>query len=135
MRLKFLKVKSWILRPLIINPIRSFFITEKSKTRSLGMTILLWAAINNSNPEVLQVLLNAGADKDATFLQDDEGNGEEFEGWNALHFAASGNSNPEVLQTLLNAGFDKNAKTSTTLTAYDIAIDKNPNPEVANVLK
>ena len=117
--------------PVFVN----FFLTAgvNLETRGLGLTVLFAATLNH-NPEVLQVLLDTGVDKDATILPDDNSDYSRMRvEWNALHFTAENNPNPEVVQTLLDAGFDKSAKTPTGLTAYDIAIGNNPNPEVAKM--
>jgi len=65
----------------------------------------------NTTPKMIQTLINAGADVNAT--------GEN--GVTALMFAAGNSSNPEVIRTLLNAGADIFAKDNTGKTALDYA--------------
>jgi ankyrin repeat protein len=89
--------------------------------RSEGTPLIL-AAAYNKNPEVITVLLNAGADLGARDL---------LHGGTALHWAASYNANPEIVAALLNAGADVNALN--TLEGQSVlmwAAIKNPNPEV-----
>ena len=87
-------------------------------------TPLYWAAWNNTSPEVIRLLLKAGADVNA---KDEYGN-------TPLHPAAAG-STPEVISVLLKAGADVNAKDdewgSTPL--HNAAL-QNENPEVMSVL-
>ena len=66
-------------------------------------TALMAAAEENRDPEVIHVLLEAGADINAK----DEGY---KDGAPALVLAAMGNSNPEVVDTLIQAGADVEAK-------------------------
>ncbi|MCF7936089.1 MAG: ankyrin repeat domain-containing protein [Synergistales bacterium] len=59
-------------------------------------TALMWAASENNNPAVTQLLIDAGARVDAT----------DNYGWTALMSAAYSSRNPEVLEVLLDAGAD-----------------------------
>ncbi len=66
----------------------------------------MWAAWNNQNPEVLEVLVKAGA----------EVNAQDTDGVTPLMKASSYNQKPKILEVLLNAGAnvrikDKNGKT------------------------
>ncbi len=56
----------------------------------------MFAAENNQNPEVIKVLLEAGADVNARTAADKT----------PLMFAAENNQNPEVIKVLLDAGAD-----------------------------
>jgi ankyrin repeat protein len=79
-------------------------------------------AASNENPEVLTLLLDAGADVNAR----------DFDGVTPLHMAAS-NENPEVLTLLLDAGADVNARDEHSA-APILWAAKNPNLEVLKVL-
>ncbi|MGO8693737.1 MAG: ankyrin repeat domain-containing protein [Rectinemataceae bacterium] len=111
-----------------------------------GWTPLMYAARYNQNPEVLNVLLKAGAKVDA---RADDGSTplmcaalinanpevisallkagadvnarSKGQGWTALICAASFNDNPEVIATLLRAGANEKVKDSTGRTAFDRA--------------
>ena len=78
-----------------------------------GSTPLMYASGFNSNPEVLIVLIKAGANVNA---RDDNGK-------TALMYAARYNSNSEVLSDLINAGADARAKDIDGKTAFDYAKD------------
>src|SRR5690554_4298458 len=67
---------------------------------SQDRTPLQWAAQNCSNHEVLQVLIVAKADLEAT----------DNMGYTALHCAAAFNRNPAVTKALLDAGSDTEAR-------------------------
>ena len=56
-----------------------------------GYTPLHFAAKSNTNPAIISVLLNAGADANARTKN----------GFTALHIAAAGNKNPVVFKILL----------------------------------
>ena len=56
----------------------------------------MWAAILNSNPEVITELIKAKADV----------NEKNKDGWTALMFAARDNSNLEIIKELIKAGAD-----------------------------
>jgi len=76
-----------------------------------GRTPLLWAAWRNQNPEVITILLKAGADV----------NMKDANGCTPLLWAAWGNQNPEVITVLLKAGADAKAKNNQGKTAFDNA--------------
>jgi len=76
-----------------------------------GRTPLMWAAWGNLNPEVISVLLKAGADV----------NMKDANGCTPLLWAAWGNSNPEVITVLLKAGADAKTKNNMGKTALDNA--------------
>ena len=66
-----------------------------------GSTVLMYAASDNTNPDVIKALIAAGANVNAR----DE------DGWTALMSAAAAdNSNPDVIKALIAAGSDANAR-------------------------
>lgn len=95
-------------------------------------TVLMSAAQYNSNPEVISVLLKAGAEVNARTPRD---------GRTPLMFAAK-NNNPEVISVLLAAGADVNAKEGEGFkysggdgeTPLIVAVEYNENPEVISLL-
>ena len=100
---------------------------EDDKNNS-GGTPLHYAATFSKNPEILSLLIKAGADVNA---KDACGN-------TPLHGAASYNENPEILTILLNAGADVNAKNDGGTTPLDWATSPprgKPKPKNAEVLR
>ena len=83
---------------------------------------LMAAAEENQDPEVIHVLLEAGADINAK----DEGY---KYGAPALVLAAMGNSNPEAVDTLIQAGADVEAKDEHGHAALMMAARDTVNPE------
>ena len=77
-----------------------------------GWTALMVAAENNSNPEVISVLLENGANVNAR---------DELLGGTALIFAALKNTNPEIISRLLENGADASIKDKTGKSAIDYA--------------
>jgi len=88
------------------------------------ITPLMFAVMNNTNPEVFKALINAGADVNA----------KDIEGMTPIMFAAWYNSNPEVLTILINAGADINVANSSGKTPLMFAVKNNSNPEVMAAL-
>ena len=78
-----------------------------------GMTPLLYAAMDNHNPDVINTLIDAGADDSSNRL-----------GRTALILAAMMN-NPAVVGALLDAGADVHAKDSDGKTALFYARDND----------
>ena len=76
-----------------------------------GADPLMYAAWYSLSPEVISLLLKAGAD---VFHQDEYGA-------IALMWAAAYNSNPETIIRLLKAGADAKAKNKKGKTAFDYA--------------
>ncbi|MGA2612258.1 MAG: caspase family protein [Spirochaetia bacterium] len=97
-----------------------------------GMTPLIYAAQYNLNPEVITMLLAAGALVDA---RNPEG-WTYTESWTPLMWAAMKNQNAEVISTLLKAGADCNAQSQRRgrITPLMLAARYNPNPEVIVIL-
>lgn len=87
-------------------------------------TPLIVAVQRNRNPEVIEMLLNAGADINARTDS----------GWTPLMFAARDNPNPKIVQTLLNAGADVNLRDYRGWTPLIVAVRRNPNPAVIEML-
>jgi len=85
--------------------------------------VLMWAAFCNENPEVIEVLLDAGA----------EVNARSNRGYTALMCAAWRNKNPEVFRVLLEAGADVNARDKTGMTPLILAAIRDDNLEVIRV--
>ena len=77
----------------------------------VGNTALMLAT-KNPNPEVVSLLLKAGADV----------NVKDMDGGTALIWSVTPNSTSEVLSTLLKAGADSNAKDNNNKSALDWAL-------------
>jgi len=93
-------------------------VNAKDSRKSTPTTPLIIAAKNNKDPEVLRLLLQAGAVGDKNWL---------------LGRAAEYNSNPEVLLVLIQAGADVNAKGYAGITPL-LSATGNSNPEVSRAL-
>jgi ankyrin repeat protein len=72
------------------------------RNRCGGQTALSWAAAFSSDPDVIRVLPEAGAEVDAV---DDEGN-------SPLMIAAMANDNPRVIKVPIEAGAEVNARSA-----------------------
>ena len=88
------------------------------------MTPLMVAAAYNQDPEVITVLLQAGASINA----------QNKYGETPLVVAAGYNQNPAVIAVLLKAGADINARNEIGWTALMAAAEKNTSPDVVSVL-
>jgi len=100
---------------------------------SLGYTPLLLAAEHNSNPEVLRVLIENGADISATVKKGP------WQECTPFMLAAMRNPNPEVLRVLIQNGADVSATAREGLqwqrcTPLMLAALHNSNPEILRVL-
>ncbi len=106
------------------------------------MTVLMYAARDNADPEVMTVLLDAAAEFNKTglwqkgksklgFKTVDVNDGNK-EGMTALMFAA-GNNSPEMVRALLNVGADANLKDKQGMTALMFAVGNNL-PEAVQAL-
>ena len=93
-----------------------------------GMTALMNAAMHNDNPEVIHVLIEAGAKVNAKNMNSS--------GNTALIFAAMYNS-PEVVKALIESGADITVTNSEGMTAYDYALNKErmKDSDVINMLE
>ncbi len=98
-----------------------------ANARRGGVTPLMSAANINPDPEVITVLLTAGAELEARDLYGP--------GATALIWAAAYNPNPQVTAALLQAGADLNARdTANSRTALIWAALATKNPEIVTVL-
>ena len=89
-------------------------------------TPLHLAAAFNDDPEVIRVLVEAGADLEARSRPD--------EGRTPLHFAARRNRNPDVVRTLLQLGADAYATNPRGRTPLHLAALFNENPAILEEL-
>ena len=89
-----------------------------------GLTALMYVAYGNTNPEVIEVLIEAGADMDAHTKY----------GVTALMLAAQHNENAQVIEALIEAGPEVDARNEGGITALMGAAVINPNPEVIQAL-
>lgn len=91
-------------------------------------TALHRAVLYNENAEVVQALLDAGAQVDARHKYDYHSKG------TALHLAVRYNENPEVVKVLLKAGADPNAQDRSEYTPLHVAATSSENPVVIKAL-
>ncbi len=89
-----------------------------------GMTALMWAANWNPDPEVVSILLQAGADINA----------KDQDGMTALMYASGWNQEPEVAIRLVQAGADLDARDQDGMTALMWAALDSQYPEVVIAL-
>ncbi|WP_419164087.1 ankyrin repeat domain-containing protein [Candidatus Palauibacter sp.] len=95
-----------------------YSVDDRSPLRNA--TPLHWAAAFSDNPEVISVLIEAGASLEAS----------SHDVRTPLHFAARSNGNPEVLRTLLQYGADVYAKNPRGRTPLHLAALYNDNPAI-----
>lgn len=90
-----------------------------------GYTPLHFAAAFNDDPEIISLLVDAGADLEA---RDKE--------WGAtpLHWAAWSNNNPTIATALLGGGAELNARDQGDSTPLHAAAEHSANPNVITVL-
>ena len=93
-----------------------------AKDALYGWTPLIFATLNNKNPEVVSVLIRGGAD--ANFKMEN--------GLTVLMYAAVSGS-AEVLNALIQGGSDVNAKDNMGRTLLTFAAEKNV-PEIVSLL-
>ena len=82
------------------------------------------AAGGTRHPEVIALMIEAGADVDAR----------DWNGGTPLHSAATGNPHPGVVAALLDAGADPNARDLDEVTPLHMAARSNVNPETVTAL-
>ena len=90
-----------------------------------GKTPLMYAAGYSQDPELITILLDAGAEVNAR---------EPNYGVTPLMFAAAANKSPEAVTLLLNAGADLKAESKGGVTVLMWAVAYNENPEVIVLL-
>ena len=78
-----------------------------------GWTPLHWAAFSSENPDIIGILLEAGAEVDAR----------DNDGWTPLHWAATSSENPTIIRTLIEAGAKLDAQDSLGITALSLLKD------------
>ena len=71
-----------------------------------------WAARDSENPDVVELLIDSGANINAK---------NPYNGMTPLHWAARGNENPGVLELLIDSGANINAKSDSGQTPCDVA--------------
>ena len=89
-----------------------------------GFSLLMFAAGENQNLQVIMILLKAGANVNARASK----------GATPLLLAAASNPNPAVITALLKAGADIEARDAWNMTVLLHACASNPNAEVITVL-
>ena len=99
-------------------------VDKERPNAALGWTPLIVAAFHG-NEEVVRLLVEAGANKDAKTLD---------LGATALIMAAE-NNNEAVVQLLLDAGADKDVKDNDGKTALDVANEEEFTPIVRMILQ
>ncbi|MBO4521289.1 MAG: ankyrin repeat domain-containing protein [Alphaproteobacteria bacterium] len=93
-----------------------------------GISPILTAARRVKNPQIIEVLLKAGAKINDTYKEDP------VNGRTPLLIAAESNKNPEIVLKLINAGADKKAVNENGENALMIAVSKNKNTDIINAL-
>ncbi len=84
-------------------------------------TALMFASQRNSDRQVIQFLIDKGADVHAKNTESET----------ALMLATSYNSNPEIIEVLIDNGADVDAKNARGETALIATVKNNKNPKVA----
>lgn len=85
-------------------------------------TVLMHALRNDQDLDVIQLLLEAGADVNSIMVLNT--------GWQALVVAAASNTNPDVIKALVAAGARLDYKACGDQTPLLAAAQSNPNPEI-----
>ena len=116
-RLYFLGDEWWKIATLedVVKKIESGVDVNVRNTLVKGKTPLMYAGENNSNPEVIRLLVKYGADVDLS----------NEKGITPLMYASRNNSNPEVIAALLVCGADVKAKDKEGNTVLDYAKNNN----------
>ena len=81
-------------------------------------TALHWAARDHPNPEVIDILIDAGAEVDARSNT----------GFTPLHYAARSKNPRGIVPALLDAGADPNARSNNGLTPLHLAVRNSHQP-------
>ena len=90
-----------------------------------GRTPLHLLASRNKNPELIKLLVDAGANIEAR---------EDFIGNTPLHWAVSANKTLKMITALLDAGANVHARTTGGFTPLHLAALSNTNPEIIKIL-
>ena len=98
-------------------------INVRAKDKS-GRMPLHWAAWNNENPDIINALIQSGADINAKSKN----------GGTPLHWAAENNENPDIIAALIQAGADINAKINNGGTPLHRAALRNENLDIITAL-
>ena len=121
-----------------------------AKDKLTEQSVLTFAAQFNQNPEIMKVLINAGADVNNGFIDVTETvqkpevirvlldagadvNTQEVYGFTPL-ISAVGNNNLEIIQMLIDAGANVNARLYNDWTALITAVASNANLEIIQAL-
>lgn len=115
-------MKTWLQNGGNVNARDQLIVEEGSS--AIGNTTLMYAAGNNYNPEVIKLLLDAGANiNDRSSI-----------GWTALYYAGLANVNVEIIQLLVAQGADVNVKSTNGSTALHVSSWENSNPLITQAL-
>jgi ankyrin repeat protein len=85
------------------------------RNKYLGQMVLMWAAVDCTNPALLRVLLEAGARVDDV----------DKEGSKARMLATAVNENPEVIRVLFEAGANANAVDEGGESVFGTALERS----------
>ena len=107
-----------------------------------GKTLLMYAAENNQNPDIIEMLINYGADPDAGtgVYHWDECNGNYLvgNGLTPLMYAIKSNPNPDVIERLVKFGVNVNDPIYDTYGYGEIpliyAAENSANPDIIEIL-
>ena len=111
-----------IIETAIFSPLENFLDrTNLEVLENLKKSLpTLRDSLSKSNPEVITLLINAGARVNERVIG----------GGTPVMIAAAGNPNPEVITALAKGGADLNAVSNNGMTPLRFAIRHNSNPEV-----
>ena len=117
------KIRSLIKSGADIHVIRKIPFAILGKTGESSADVLMTACMKNTNPEVIRVLIDSGADVSR-----------EIDNATPMLIAAMFSSSPEVIRELARAGADVNFKAKKKVSPLMAAARVNTNPEVALTL-